>query len=163
YAEIQCQRQRRPVPLSRIQYTTLSSPARAFRATGEPDKRASACAKNFFVRKSHSPRRRAARWFPALALKRSAGMTGFLRWLSGGGAGKAHALLHAAGKLGRPQLGHFRPKTHLRQLVDGDVLRFCPWHSPALNQTEGDIFPDRQTVEQRGALEQHAEFSQHGV
>jgi hypothetical protein len=44
------------------------------------------------------------------------------------------------------------------ELFDRDVARLLARHAAALDQAEGDVLPDRQAVEQRRALEQHAEF-----
>src|SRR3546814_20751774 len=41
------------------------------------------------------------------------------------------------------------------------LFRLVAFHPAALDQAEGDIFPDLQAVEEGGTLEQHAEFAQH--
>src|SRR3546814_2659254 len=58
-------------------------------------------------------------------------------------------------------LGDFRAEADLAQLVEGDLFRLVAFHPAALDQAEGDIFPDLQAVEEGGTLEQHAEFAQH--
>ena len=83
--------------------------------------------------------------------------------IGGDGARQPHALLHAAGQFGRRQHGDICIEADLGELLDGDVARLAARHAAALDQAEGDILPHRQAVEERGRLEQHAEFPQHRV
>src|SRR5690606_10062373 len=76
------------------------------------------------------------------------------------GPRKAHALLHAARQFGRRALANFLAETHLAELLIGDRACFRPRHLLALDAPERDILPDLEAVEQRRALEQHAEFAQ---
>ena len=82
--------------------------------------------------------------------------------LGGDGAGERHALLHAAGELGRKELADSAPPARRRPACRAR----SPWPGAAgmplaLDQPEGDVLPDRQTVEQGRALEQHAEVPAH--
>src|SRR6266566_4498192 len=79
------------------------------------------------------------------------------------GAGEPDALLHAAGKLRRGKLGDFGAETDLGQLFQRDFARLSAADAAALDQAEGDVLPNRQTVEQRSALKQHAEFAQKSI
>ncbi len=58
------------------------------------------------------------------------------------------------------QLGDLGAEADLRQLLDRDLARLLARRPAcALEQAEGDVLPDRQAVEQRAALEQHAELA----
>jgi hypothetical protein len=57
------------------------------------------------------------------------------------------------------QVADVGAEADLGQLVDRDVLGLGARHAAALDQAEGDVLPDRQAVEQRRALEQHAELA----
>src|SRR6185312_6133327 len=78
--------------------------------------------------------------------------------LGGDGAGEANALLHAARQLGWTQLADFGAKPDRAELFQRDVFGYAAIHAAALDQAESDILPDAQRIEQRRALEQHAEF-----
>ena len=77
----------------------------------------------------------------------------------GDGPGEADALLHAAGELGRHQLGHLRRQPDHGQRLLGLGLRLRSVDPLGAEQAEGHVLPDRQAVEQRPALEQHAELA----
>ena len=81
--------------------------------------------------------------------------------IGGDGARQADALLHAAGEFGRRKLRDLGAEPDLGELFDRDVARLAARHAAALDQAERDVLPDGQAVEQRRALEQHAEFAQH--
>src|SRR5207244_2830644 len=46
-----------------------------------------------------------------------------------------------------------------REFLQRDLARLGTRHAAPLDQAEGDVFPDPQRIEQRAALEQHAEFA----
>ncbi len=52
--------------------------------------------------------------------------------LGGDGAGEADALAHAAGKLGRHQVGHFRPQADLALFFHRHLARLLFCHAVAL-------------------------------
>src|SRR5262249_36708150 len=70
-----------------------------------------------------------------------------------------HPLLHAARQFGRAQHRDLGVKADRGELLHRDVARLRPRDAPALDQPERDIFPDAQRIEQRRALEQHAELA----
>ena len=80
--------------------------------------------------------------------------------IGGDGAGQPHALLHAAGKLRRKEFANFGIEADLAEFFDGNFFCFAARHVAALDQAEGDIFPDGQGVKKRAALKQHAEAAQ---
>ena len=79
----------------------------------------------------------------------------------GDGAGEADALLHPAGQLGRHQPRRPRAPGPTMARVSLGLGHAPPRASTRLvgEQAEGDVLPDRQAVEQRPALEQHAELA----
>ena len=84
--------------------------------------------------------------------------------IGGDGARQAHALLHAAGQFRRAtDRRHRWPRPTLASFSMAMSRALRARHAAALDQAEGDILPDRQAVEQRRALKQHAEFLQHRV
>ena len=84
--------------------------------------------------------------------------------LGGDGAGEADALLHAARQLGRQAVGHFGTQPHAAELFEGDGAGlFLGLFQRAAQQTEGDVLPDGEGVEEGGPLEQHAEAGKKGV
>ena len=78
----------------------------------------------------------------------------------GDGAGQRHALLHAAGQFCRRKFGDIGAKADLGELLHRLVAGRFAVHAPALDQAEGDVFPDRQRIEEGAALKQHAELLQ---
>jgi hypothetical protein len=68
--------------------------------------------------------------------------------------------LHSAGKFGRAQERHFRPKPDGRELGESDLPGRRPFHAAPVYQTERDILPNIERIEQGAALEEHAEFLQ---
>ena len=84
--------------------------------------------------------------------------------LCGNGAGQTHAFLHAARQLGGQAVGHVGFEAHAAQFLDGDGAGlFARAFEGAAQQAKGDVLPDRQAVEQRAALKQHAEAGQKGI
>ena len=81
--------------------------------------------------------------------------------LGGDGAGEADALLHAAGQLGRHRARRPRaPSPTWPSFAIAPCLRLARGRpAGGLDEPEGDVLPDRQAVEQRAALEQHAELA----
>src|SRR5690625_2959033 len=74
------------------------------------------------------------------------------------GAGKADALLHAAGDLRWQKIGHIRCHADAAEALDRDLARLGTRAlAAAMEEAEGDILPDRQAVEKRASLKQHAE------
>jgi hypothetical protein len=80
----------------------------------------------------------------------------------GNGAGKADALLHAAGQFRRQQVGGFRRQADGLQGLHRDRAGLLDGGVPLFQQLERDVAPHRQRVEQCGLLEQHAEAAAHG-
>ncbi len=78
----------------------------------------------------------------------------------GDGPRQADALLHAARELRRHQVGDFRLQPDLAELLDREVVRVGAVELVHARGGEGDVAPDRQRVEQRAALEQHAAAAQ---
>ena len=72
------------------------------------------------------------------------------------GPRKGHALLHAAGKLRWGKIAHRCGKANLRQHLGRPVARLRARDALLGQQLEADIFPDRQAIEQRAILKQHA-------
>ncbi len=70
-------------------------------------------------------------------------------------------LLHAAGELGRREIGDLGRQADLAQDLDRPPLRLRARQLLDLQQAEGDVLPHRQAVEQRRSLEQHAELLHH--
>ena len=84
--------------------------------------------------------------------------------VGGDGAGEADALLHAAGELGRVEVGGLGAEPDPAELGDRQLARLGLRPAAAgVAQAEGDVLPDRQAVEQRAALEEHAEVAQEGA
>ena len=73
--------------------------------------------------------------------------------------GEADALLHPAGQLGRHELADLRAQADHGQGLDRLDLRLRPIDLPGGQEPERHVLPDRQAVEQRPALEQHAELA----
>ena len=80
--------------------------------------------------------------------------------LGGDGAGQRHALLHAAGELGRAELADLGRRARPRRASASAISRACgarhaaPWIRPKATFSQ-----TRQRIEQRAALEQHAELA----
>ena len=79
--------------------------------------------------------------------------------LAGDCPGEADALLHAARELGGEQIGRLGHETDAAQCLDGDLFGLGALDGVTGHQAEGDVFPDRQAVEQSTALKQHAELA----
>ncbi len=77
--------------------------------------------------------------------------------LGGDGAGQADALLHAARELGRGKVADRRGEADLGQHLGRLVARLGPGDAVLRQQLEADVLPDRQAVEERAVLEQHAD------
>src|SRR5689334_6883993 len=60
---------------------------------------------------------------------------------------KTDALLHAAGQLRWRKVSHFRSKTDARERLDRLVARLLALDAAPLDETEGDVLPDRKAVE----------------
>ena len=78
--------------------------------------------------------------------------------VGGDGARQRHALQHAAGKLGGIKIADLGAESDLGQLGGGDLFCLVAVDTLLREKAERDVFPDGQAVEQRRALEQHAEF-----
>ncbi len=64
-------------------------------------------------------------------------------------------------ELGGVEIGGLRSEAHPRELVERQRPRLAPRHRhPRLAQAKGDVLPDGEAVEERPALEQHAEMTQ---
>ena len=77
-------------------------------------------------------------------------------------AGERDAFLHAAGDFGRVQVGHICTEAYFFQCLDCPFFRLATLHAIGIDQAEGDILPDGETVEQGACLEQHADTGAHG-
>ena len=85
--------------------------------------------------------------------------------VGGDGAGEADALLHAARELGRVEVGGLGAEADAGELRDRELAGRPRAERVAagVDQPEGDVLPDRQAVEERAALEQHAEVAEQGA
>ena len=79
---------------------------------------------------------------------------------SGDGPGQADPFAHTPRKGGRIAVRHVFVQTDLGQLFNRNGPRLFPLHAGAFDQAEGNIFPNRQGIEQGRRLEQHAEPGQ---
>ena len=79
--------------------------------------------------------------------------------LAGDGSGERHALLHAARQFRRKELADLGSEADMAELGDRHLVRLGGIHAVALDRTERHVLPDAQRVEQRAALEQHAELA----
>ena len=79
--------------------------------------------------------------------------------LGGDGARQGHALLHPAGQFRRGQLADARRRGRPRPGTRRPPARACARGRACVlrQQAEGHVLPDRQAVEQRAVLEQHAD------
>ncbi len=77
--------------------------------------------------------------------------------LGGDRSGQGHALLHAARQFGRRQVADAGRQADLLQEIVGPRAGVVAGGLVAGDQPEGDVFPDRQAVEQGAVLEQHAD------
>src|SRR5260370_10392531 len=71
---------------------------------------------------------------------------------------QCYRLLHSAGKFGRAQQRDFWPEPDGCELGERDLSGRRPLHAASSNQTERDILPYAERIEQGAALKQHAEF-----
>jgi hypothetical protein len=78
---------------------------------------------------------------------------------AGDGACQRHALLHATAQLRGEQLADLGSQPDIAELVDRHLARLLGRHAVALDRAEGHVLPDAQRIEQRAALEQHAELA----
>ena len=77
--------------------------------------------------------------------------------IRGDGAGQADTLLHAARQFAGEEIANLRPKADVGQFLNGNIAGLRAAGALLGQQTEGDIFPDRQAVKEGGTLEQYAE------
>ena len=82
--------------------------------------------------------------------------------LGGDGAGEGDALLHAAREFGRIEIADAGGKADLGEEFGGTVAAFGTAQPALGEQAEHDVLPDRQAVEQRAVLEQHADAGTDG-
>ena len=78
-------------------------------------------------------------------------------------AGEAHPLAHAAGERGRVEIGRVLTQTHLGEGLNGNASRLAARRAVRLDQTEGDVLPHLQAVEEGCVLEQHADPAHGGL